>query len=82
MQTKKFVAKAFGVQDVVDAIEDCPTPGLYTIFDGDFLRNTWFRLNHLEKPHYSAVMINGVWALVVHKEYIMRKLSSLEEQLM
>ena len=82
MQTKKFVAKAFGVQDVVDAIEDCPVPGLYTILDGDFLRSTWFRLNRFEKPHYSAIMINGVWALTINKEYILRELSSLEEQLM
>jgi len=82
MQTKKFIVRAFGVQDIVDAFEDCPIPGLYTILDGDFLRNTWFRLDHLEKPHPNAIMTDGIWTLAIHKEYIMRELSSLEEQLL
>lgn len=87
MQAKKFLAKAFGVKKIVDVIDitydSNNKPTSYTILDGDFLRTTWFAYAFGdEKPHPQAKMINYKWTLAVHKEYIIRELSSLEVELL
>lgn len=81
MQTKKFIAKAFGKLYIVDAIKNPDNHELYIVLDGNYLRDTWFTSNNSKKPHINAKLINGQWTLSVYKGYILKECSSLEAEL-
>lgn len=80
MQTKKYLARAFGHTGVVEVLKISECKKIYTVLDGDFLRHTWF-CDDPDKPHHFAKKVNGKWVLEILDEYIVRKLSSLEYEL-
>lgn len=81
MQTKKYLASAFGYTGIVDVVDITEDGEVYTLLDGDFLRNTWFTSYKLSQPHHHAKKIKGKWTLQIAHTYIIKELSSLEQEL-
>ena len=73
MQVEKYLAKAFGHTGVVDVV--CKDEESYWIKDGDFLRKTW------GENHPEGIILHGYYVLQIHRSYIIRKLTPVEEEL-